>query len=118
MLVQAVFYRLCGAITHLTIGQHRAESYFTVRVILLLVYVPVGWLVPLTSQIALTSQALGKDSVSQPAFALISDEAVFLATYTGLSVLATITLHYLLRRARRGMAGPRSGAGVGEAVPS
>jgi len=118
VLVQAVFYRLCGAMTHLTIGQHRAESYFTVRMILLLVYVPVGWLVPLTSHIALTSRALGKDPVSQPAFALISDEAVFLATYAGLSVLATITLHYLLRRARRGMAGPHSGAGVGEAVPS
>ncbi|HEX9844498.1 MAG TPA: hypothetical protein VGC20_17190, partial [bacterium] len=33
-LIQAMFYRLCGAITHLTIGQHRGESYFAVRAIL------------------------------------------------------------------------------------
>jgi hypothetical protein len=117
VLVQAMFYRLCGAITHLTIGQHRGESYFTVRAILLLVYVPLGWLVPLTSHIVLTSRVLGENVAAQPTFAAVPDEAIFLAAYAGLSVLATIALQHLLARARRGMAGPR-GARVGEAVTS
>jgi hypothetical protein len=117
-LIQAMFYRLCGAITHLTIGQHRGESYFTVRAILLLVYVPVGWLVPLTSHIAFTSRALGESTATQLELASVPDEWVFLAAYAGLSALAMIALHRLLLRARRGMAGFHDGAGVGEAVTS
>ncbi|HXV09364.1 MAG TPA: hypothetical protein VD839_01030 [Burkholderiales bacterium] len=117
VLVQAMFYRLCGAITHLTIGQHRGESYFTVRAILLLVYIPVGWLVPLTSHIMFTSRMLGENVVAQATFPAVPDKWVFLATYAGLSVLATLALHRLLARARRGMAGPH-GARLGEAVTS
>lgn len=117
-LVQALFYRLCGAITHLTIGQHRGESYFTVRAILLLVYVPVGWLAPLTSHVAFTSRALGERAATQPDFAAVSDQVVFVAAYAGVSVLATLALHRLLLRERRGTAGPHDGAGVGEAVTS
>lgn len=118
VLIQAMFYRLCGAITHLTIGQHRGESYFTARAILLLIYVPVGWLAPLASHIALTSRLLGESAAAQPAFAAAPDEAVFLAAYAGLSVLATIALHRLLARARRGMADPHDGAAFGKAVAS
>lgn len=118
VLVQAMFYRLCGAVTHLMIGQHRGESYFTVRAILLVVYVPVGWLVPVASHIALTSRALGESTATQAAFAAVPDEVVFLTAYAALSVLATLTLHRLLLRERRSMAGRRDGAGVGEAVAS
>ncbi len=117
-LIQALFYRLCGAITHLAIGQHRAESYFTVRAILVLVYVPVGVLAPLASHIAFTSRALGESMAIQPAFAAVPDRVVFLAAYAGLSVLAAAALHRLLARARRGTADPHDGAGAGEAVTS
>jgi len=117
-LVQAVFYRLCGAITHLAIGQHRGESYVTVRAILLLVYVPVGWLAPVTSHVALTSRTLGESMATQEPFAATPDQVAFLATYAGLSALTTLALYLLLLRERRGMAGPRGGSGVGEAVTS
>jgi hypothetical protein len=117
-LIQAMFYRLCGAITHLAIGQHRAESYFTVRAILLLMYVPVGWLAPFTSHIGFTSRALSESTATRPEFGSVPEEWVFLAVYAGLSVLATIVLHRVLARARRGMAGPQAGARVGEAVAS
>ncbi|HEY7656644.1 MAG TPA: hypothetical protein VH881_07255 [Burkholderiales bacterium] len=117
-LLQALFYRLSGAMTHLAIGQHRGETYFTVRAILLLMYVPVGWLVPLTSHIAFTSRALGESTATRPESGSVPDEWVFLALYAGLSVLATIVLHRLLARARRGMAGSQAGARVGEAVTS
>jgi len=118
VLIQAMFYRLCGAITHLTIGQHRGESYFAVRAILLLMYVPVGWLVPLTSPIAFTSRALGESTAAQSEFASVPGAWVFLAVYAGMSVLAAIVLHRLLARARRGMAGPNDGAAFGKAVAS
>lgn len=103
VLVQAVFYRLCGAITHLTIGQHRAESRFTVRAILVLVYVPVGLLAPVTSHVAFTSRVLGESAGSRTAFA---DNVAFVAAYAGLSVVAALALYWLLTRERHGMAVP------------
>jgi len=49
VLVQALFYRLCGAITCLSLGQHRYAVINTARTIMVLVYVPVGLLAPVTS---------------------------------------------------------------------
>lgn len=117
-LVQALFYRLCGAITHLTIGQHRAESYFAVRAVLLVFYLPVGWFAPSISHLAFTTRALGESMAAQPASAVVPDHMVFLATYAGLGVLAAAALHRLLARERRGTADPRGDAGAGEAVAS
>jgi hypothetical protein len=48
----------------------------------------------------------------------VPDAWVFLAVYAGMSVLATIVLHRLLARARRGMAAPNVGAAFGKAVAS
>lgn len=117
-LVQALFYRLCGAITHLTIGQHRVESHFVVRAILVLVYVPVGLLAPFTSHVAFTSHALGESMNTQPAFAAVPDHVAFLAAYAGFSALAALALHRLLLRERHRAAGPGDGAGFGKAVTS
>jgi len=102
-LVQAVFYRLCGAITHLTIGQHRTESRFTVRAILVLVYVPVGLAAPVTSHVAFTSRVLGKDMGSGTALAAVPDNVGFLAAYAGLAMIAALALYWLLARERLGM---------------
>ena len=115
-LVQALFYRLSGAVTHLLIGQHRAECHFIVRTILVVVYVPVGWLVPFASHVALTSRALGEGVQTQPSFAGVPDPWAFVALYTGLSVILLFVLLLLLMRGRRGMAGP--GGGASEAVMS
>lgn len=111
-LVQALFYRLCGAITHLVIGQHRAESYFTVRAILLAGYVGVGWLAPFASHVVLTSRLLSESAAALAA----PGPLAFLVFYAGLGLLAAAALHRLLARARRRAAGPHGGAGVGEAV--
>lgn len=115
-LVQALFYRLCGAITHLTIGQHRDESRVTVRTILVLVYVPVGWLAPLSSHVALTAGALGESVTAEPAIAALPDHMVFLVAYAAISALAALALHRLLARERRGTPDPRDRAGVTGAV--
>jgi hypothetical protein len=102
-LVQAVFYRLCGAITHLTIGQHRAESRFAVRAILVLVYVPVGVLAPVTSHVAFTARVLGEHQ-GWTGFAAVPDNVGFFAAYAGLAMVAAFALHRLLARERLGMA--------------
>lgn len=113
-LVQALFYRLCGAITHLAIGQHRIESHVTVRTILFFLYVLVGWLAPITSHVALTSRMLGESVAVEPAFAAMPDHLAFLTGYAGLGVLAVLVLHRLLARERRGTPDPGNLAGVGE----
>jgi hypothetical protein len=100
-LVQALFYRLCGAITHLTIGQHRDESRFAVRAILVLVYVPLGLAAPVTSHVAFTSRMLGGDAGSRTAF----DNLAFFAAYGGLVVTAALALYWLLARERHGISG-------------
>jgi hypothetical protein len=115
-LVQALFYRLCGAITHLTIGRHRAETVFAVRAILVVVYVPVGLLAPVASHVAFTSRALGESVAAPPAFAAVPDHLVFLAVYAGLALLAALAVHRLLLRERRRTADRHDGAGFGEAV--
>ena len=111
MLIQALFYRLSGAVAHLTIGQHPAECHFVVRTILVVVYVPIGWLVPFTSHVAFASRMLGDGVQTQPAFAGVPDHWAFMALYTGLCMFMALVLHLLLLRGRRGMAGPRGGAG-------
>lgn len=113
-LVQALFYRLCGAITHVTIGQHRVETRFFARAILVVVYVPVGLLAPVTSHVALTSRALDENMNVQSAFAAVPDHVAFLAVYAGLSLLAALALHRLLLRERRRTADRHDGAGVSE----
>jgi hypothetical protein len=114
VLVQALFYRLSGAVTHLVIGQHPAECHFIVRTILAVVYVPIGWLVPFTSHVTLTSRALGEGVQTQPAFAGVPDPWAFVALYTGLSMILVFVLLLLLMRGRRAMAG----GGASEAVVS
>lgn len=120
-LVQALFYRLCGAITHLTIGHHRVESRFAVWAILVIVYVPVGLLAPVTSHVAFTSRVLGED-LGRTALAAAPDNVAFLVAYVGLGVIAALALHWLLVRERLGMgAAPgadRGSPGGGQGSPN
>jgi hypothetical protein len=115
-LIQALFYRLCGAITHLAMGQHGDESLYTIRTILGVVYLPVGWFAPVTSHLAFTSRALGESMTNQTANVAGLDPVGFLAIYAGLSALATLAVYLLLLRQRRRKAGPPDHADFGEAV--
>lgn len=116
LLVQALFFRLCGAITHLTVGQHADASRTAVRTILALVYVPLGLLVPFSSHIALTSRLLGEGSAGAVSTAL-AGPVTFLAFYAALGALATALLYALLVRARRGLPGPPA-TSLGEGIAS
>ena len=111
-LVQALCYRLGGAIAHLAIGHHPAECHFVVRAIVVVPYVLIGWLVPLTSHVALTAHLLGERPDTQPVLAGMPAHWAFLALYAALCLLALTVLCLLLTRSRR-----RTAAGaVHEAV--
>jgi hypothetical protein len=115
VLVQALFYRLCGAITCLSLGQHRYAVINTARTIMVLVYVPVGLLAPVTSHPALAYRTLGEALPPDPFFTPMPDGLAFVSIYAALSVLAALAVHRLLLR-ERGMKNNPDGAGVGKAI--
>jgi hypothetical protein len=98
-LVQTLFYRLCGAATYLALGQYRGPSFHAVRAILLLVYVPVGWLAPATSHLALSYRMLAEDSAARPA-TTVPEPVIFLLIYAGLGAAAALAVYRLLARER------------------
>jgi hypothetical protein len=116
VLLQGLFYRLCGAIIQLTIGRHRAESRFFVRAILIVVYVPVAFLLPATSHILLSSRALGEGLGLDATFAAPPQYSAFLAIYGGLGIVAAFVLYVLLLQARRATPGPRERPSMREAM--
>ena len=115
-LVQALFYRLCGALAHLLLGQHRTETVYAIRTIVAVIYVPIGWLAPVTSHLALSYRALATTMTAPSAVEDMPDPVTFLAIYAGLSVLAGVAVYRLLLRERRRLAEPPDRAGLGEAV--
>ena len=110
MLIQALFYALSGAVMHLAIGQHPAECHFFVRAILVVVYVPIGWLVPFTSHVTITYRALGDGVQTQAAFPGVPDPWAFMLFYMGLSMFLALAVYLLLMRSRTRLAG--AGAAV------
>jgi hypothetical protein len=116
VLLQGLFYRLCGAIIHIAIGQHRAESRFFVRATLIAIYIPVAFLLPLTSHILLTSRALGEGLGLDAMFAAPPQYFAFLAAYGGLGILTAAVLYVLLLRARRARNGPQERPSMREAM--
>ncbi|HET9664323.1 MAG TPA: hypothetical protein VFP00_08840, partial [Burkholderiales bacterium] len=114
VLAQALFYRLCGAIAHLSLGQHRDLATGTARAIMLVVYVPLGLLAPVTSHLALAYRTLGEDVPPPPAMAAMPEGLAFVLIYAALSALAALALHRLLLR-EHGVTSKPDGAGIGKA---
>ena len=109
-LVQAMFYALGGAVMQLAIGHHRDECHFFVRALLVVVYVLVGWLVPITSHVTFTSRALGDGVQESAAISGVPDPWAFMALYAGLSMLMALAVYLLLMRSRARRAGSRDAA--------
>lgn len=115
VLVQALFYRLCGAITHLSLAEHRYAVINTARIIIVVVYVAVGLLAPVTSHLALTYRTLGEALPPEPYIAAMPDGLAFVSIYSGFSVVAALVVHRLLLR-ERGLTNSAGDPGVGKAV--
>lgn len=115
VLIQALFYRLCGAITCLSLGQHRHAMITTARTIMVVVYVPVGLLAPVTSHLALAYRTLGEEFPPAPNIAAMPDGPAFVSIYAALCVIAALALHRLFLR-ERGLTSNGEGARVGEVI--
>jgi hypothetical protein len=109
-LVQAMFYALTGALMRLTLGHHPEECHFFVRALLVVVYVLIGWLAPVTSHIAFTARALGDGVQATTAVSGVPDPWVFMALYAGASMALALAVSLLLMRSRARRAGARSAA--------
>ena len=116
-LVQALFYRLCGAITHLTIGQHRDESRFAVRTILAR-GLRSGRFVsrPHVSHVAFTSRALGERVNTQPAIRGGAGRVGFPGRVCGTQRAGGVRCCIACSRASDAARRVPDGAGVGEAA--
>jgi hypothetical protein len=112
IVVQALFYRLCGAIIGLTLEAHVSAKRYAVRALLLVVYVPTGLLAPLTSHLAITYRTLGEPAAVKPAAAAMPDAAIFISIYAAAGVIAALVVHRLLWRARGGPNRPVDAAKV------
>ena len=108
VLVQALFYRLCGAAVHLVLGRHPGASRGPVRTLLVTMFLPVGLVFPLTSHIATVSHALGEGAFMTAAFPIGVEPQAFVAFYAGLAVLVLVALCAGLAQMRR-----RAGVGAG-----
>lgn len=115
-IVQALFYRLCGAIVHLTVGLPGNESSFAIRTIFTVGYLLVGWIAPVTSHPALAFRLLGENTASPMPLAATPLEVTFFAIYGGSAIVAALVIHRLLARLRRRSTVPAGDARVGEAA--
>ena len=103
-MIQALFYRLAGALVYLGVGHRRTLTMISVRAALLLGYALPLVVLPAASHIMVCHQLFNRPA--SPAPAAIPQPAVFLLVYAGLSVLVIVVLHLVLSRHRR-----RAGAG-------
>ena len=104
VLVQALFYRLAGALLYLVLGHRRTLAPLSVRAVLLLGYALPPFLLPAASHIMVSYRLFNRPAA--PAEALAAPEAalLFALFYAGLASLLAVALHVLLSRHRRAAA--------------
>ncbi len=98
LLVQALFYRLAGALAYLVLGHRRTLTLVSLRAGLILGYALPPFLLPAASHIVLSFRLF--DSAA-PAEASGPEAGLFLLAYAGLSALLALALHRVLARHRR-----------------
>ena len=116
LLLQAFFYYLLTAILYLKLGQHRQTMVLSIRAVLLLGYLALGPLLPISSHIFISVQLLNRTTTEQTQLAALDDSYSFLAFYTLLCLLLIVVLYRLLQSRRqdglrREQAVSRKGAG-------
>ena len=97
-LVQALFYRLAGALVYLLLGARRVLNLMTLRAVLILGYALPPFVLPAASHIMLSVRLFdppaGAAAVAGSAF------VPFMAIYAALCALLVLALHALLARHR------------------
>jgi len=110
LVMQALSYRLVGALLYLTLGHRRTLSMISVRAVLLLGYALPLAVFPAASHIMVCFHLF--DASTSPAPAAIPEAATFLLLHAALILLLLVALHLVLSRHRRGAA-----AIAGESAP-
>ena len=99
-LVQALFYRLAGALLYLVLGHRRTLNLIALRAALILGYAVPPFVLPAASHIMVSLHLF---SPSRPAEAATIPEpaALFVLIYSGLSAFLALVLYLVLARHRR-----------------
>jgi hypothetical protein len=95
--VQALFYRLVGAVLSLTVGHYVGFTFLALRAALLAGYLAAPLIHPATSQLVVSYRLLD-ERVS--AGAELPEPTAFLVLYAVLSTVMTVVLYRLLSRHR------------------
>ncbi len=109
LMMQALSYRLVGALLYLTLGHRRTLTMISVRAVLLLGYALPLALFPAASHIMVSYNLFNAPTSADPG--AIPEVATFLLLHAALSLLLIAALHLVLSRHLRGAA-----AGAGESA--
>ena len=102
VLVQALFYRLSGALIYLLLGHRRTLALLSVRAVLLLGYALPPFVLPAASHIMVSHRLFNRPEPAE--VAPLPEPLLFPLIYAGLSALLAVALHLLLARHRRAAA--------------
>lgn len=114
LLVQALFFRLSGALLYLMLGQRRTLALVSVRAVLLLGYAVPPFVLPAASHIMISHRLFDPSAPTKTE--TVPELLTFVLIYAALSVLLTLVLFLLFSRHRDTAAAGRevrSGSGLG-----
>ncbi len=105
LLVQALFYRLCGALMYLLFGHRRNLMLVSVRAVALLGYACPPFVLPAASHVMLSYRLFNQPQSAETA--TVPEPLLFVLIYAGLSLLATLVLFFIFLRHRAAAASAR-----------
>jgi hypothetical protein len=100
LTVQALTFRLVGAVLYLRVGHHGALMFVLLRTVFVVAYIVLGFIVPAGSYLVFALAVLAPGSSLE--FSLGSGAIQFMAIYSAVGVAMTGLLAQRLRTMRRG----------------
>ena len=98
LLVQALFYRLSGALLYLLLGHRRTLALVSVRAVLLLGYAVPPFVLPAASHIMVSYRLFNPSPPAEST--TVPEPLLYVSIYVALSVLLTLLLLFFFSRHR------------------
>ena len=98
LLVQALFYRLSGALVYLVLGHRRTLALVSVRAVLLLGYALPPFVLPAASHVMVSHRLFNRPAPAQSV--TVPEPLLFVLVYAALSSLLMLALLFLFSRHR------------------
>ena len=105
LLVQALFYRLSGALVYLVLGHRRTLALVSVRAVLLLGYALPPFVLPAASHVMVSYRLFNRPAPAQSV--TVPEPLLFVLVYAALSSLLMLALLFLFSRHRDAAASGR-----------